>query len=181
MCQLYIINMYTCHLCAKEFETRGLLQKHKIAEHDYTPEKLGWLCAGWNKGIPNSTKGNKMPKPWMKNMWNDKSLLEKRMKTRQLHEEHVLMKERELKDKNYKVFVTSNYAHHKRIPDLIAINPEGKVIAIEIETIRKYKASIDTLRKRYTDLLLIEGFFDDVLVEGFVIEEGNRIEYQRTE
>lgn len=167
--------MYTCHLCAKEFETRGLLQKHKIEEHDYTPEKLGWIRGGWNKGIPNSSGGgNKTPKPRLVGMWNDKSLLEKRKKTRQIHEEHVLMKEKELKDKNYRVFVTSNYANHKRIPDLIAIDKDGRIIAIEIETIRTYKASIDTLRKKYTDLLLSEGFFDDVLVEGFVIEEESK-------
>ena len=168
--------MFTCHLCAKEFETRGLLQRHEIAEHEYTPEKLGWLVGGWNKGIPNSTKGNKTPKPRLKNMWNDKSLLEKRIKTRHIHEEHVYMKEKELKEKNYRVFVTSNYATHKRIPDLIAISPEGKIIAVEIETVRNYKASIDTIRKKYTDLLLSEGFFDDVLVEGFVIKEKEKIE-----
>jgi hypothetical protein len=163
--------VYTCHLCAKEFVTRSLLQRHKIAEHNYTPEKLGWLVGGWNKGIPNSTKGNTKPKPQLKTLWNDKALLEKRKKTRQIHEEQVVKKEKELKDKNYKVFITSNYAKHKRIPDLIAISPDGKIIAVELETIRIYKSSIDTLRKKYTEILLSEGFFDEVLVEGFVIEE----------
>lgn len=80
----------------------------------------------------------------------------------------VLKKELELRAIGYRTFCTSNYTRHNRIPDIIAISPEGKVIAVEMETIRRYKSSIESLRRRYTLLLMKEGFFDDVIVEGFV-------------
>jgi hypothetical protein len=63
-------------------------------------------------------------------------------------------KEKELGDKGYRTFCTSNYAQHHRIPDIIAISPEGKAIGIEMESIRPYKSSVESLRKKYTILLL---------------------------
>ena len=80
-----------------------------------------------------------------------------------------MLKEKELREQGYRTFCTSNYAHHHRIPDIIAISPEGKVIAIEMESIRRYKSSVESLRKRYTILLMKEGFFDDIIVEGFAV------------
>jgi hypothetical protein len=102
---------------------------------------------------------------------NDPSMLAKKKLTRRYHEDMVLKKESKLRAQGYRTFCTSNYAHHSRIPDIIAISPEGKVVAVEMETIRRYKSSIEALRKRYTIMLMKEGFFDDVIVEGFLPPE----------
>lgn len=102
---------------------------------------------------------------------NDPAMLAKKKATRRYHEDMVMKKELELRAKGYRTFNTSNYTRHKRIPDIIAISPDGKIVAVEMETIRQYKSSIEALRKRYTALLMTEGFFDDVIVEGFVVPE----------
>jgi tRNA(His) 5'-end guanylyltransferase len=86
----------------------------------------------------------------------------------------------ELRAKGYKTFNTSNYTRHKRIPDIIAISPDGRIVAVEMETIRRYKSSIEALRKRYTALLMSEGFFDDVVVEGFIAPEPSATEDSNT-
>ena len=99
---------------------------------------------------------------------NDPAMLEKKKITRRYHEDMVLQKEQELRAKGYKTFCTSNYTRHIRVPDIIAISPEGKIIAVETETIRRYKSSVECLRKKYTVLLMKEGFFDDVIVERFL-------------
>lgn len=39
----------------------------------------------------------------------------------------VLKKENELKAKGFRTFNTSNYTHHLRIPDIIAISPREKL------------------------------------------------------
>jgi hypothetical protein len=43
------------------------------------------------------------------------------------------------------------------------------VIAVEMESIRPYKSSIESLNKKYIALLMKDQFFDDVVVEGFVV------------
>ena len=162
-----------CSICNEKFENKGKLGLHKIEVHGYTRQQLGWsLQGGWNRGktqieafnvTGNSHHGNAE----FMNRLNTPEYLERKKLTRRYHEVVVLRKEKELRDQGYRTFCTSNYAHHSRIPDIIAISPEGKVVAVEMETIRRYKSSIESLRRRYTILLMKEGFFDDVIVEGF--------------
>ncbi len=114
------------------------------------------------------------------NRLNTPEYLERKKITRRYHEQVVIEEEKLLRQQGYRTFCTSNYAHHYRIPDIIAISPEGKVIAIELESIRRYKSSVESLGKRYTILLMKEGFFDDVIVKGFAVprsatEDSNRI------
>ncbi len=68
---------------------------------------------------------------------NDPEMLKRRRVTRRYHEDMVLQKELELRAKGYGTFCTSNYTRHSRIPDIIAISQDGKVIALEMETIRR--------------------------------------------
>jgi len=159
--------MLTCRKCGLEFENRSLLDKHKIKDHGYTNESLGFLTAGWNKGIPYSTKGNRSPKIHLKELLSNKEMQDRIHYHRLRHEEKVHEKTQLLREKGYRVFETSNYSHHARIPDLIAISPEGKIIAVEVESLRPYKPSLETIRKRYTEALMSEKFFDEVIIEPF--------------
>ncbi|MDA4129805.1 MAG: hypothetical protein OK457_03445 [Thaumarchaeota archaeon] len=145
----------------------------KIEAHGYTRKQLGWVrVGGWNKGLPQSeafgtAQTHHAPPDFMRHL-NNPAMLHRKKITRRFHEDTVLRKEVELRGKGYRTFCTSNYTRHNRIPDIIAISPDGKVVAVEMETIRRYKSSIECLRKKYTEMLLKEGFFDDVLVEGFL-------------
>jgi hypothetical protein len=177
---------HRCSICKENFENGGELGRHKIATHGYTPNQLGWgLNAGWNRGKTQLEAFNvtgKVPhgNADFMNKLNTPEYLRMKNVTRKYHEDVVMLEEKELRKQGYRTFCTSNYARHYRIPDIIAISPEGRVIAIEMETIRRYKSSIESLRRRYTILLMKEGFFDDVIVKGFSVpkslaEDSNRI------
>jgi len=162
-----------CSVCYLEFDSRGKLGHHKIEIHGFTREQLGWgLVGGWNKGMPQmeafgTAHVHHGQRDFMR-LLNNPTMLARKKITRRYHEDMVLQKESELRAKGYRTFCTSNYIHHVRVPDIIAISPDGKVIAAEMETIRRYKSSIEFLRKKYSVLLMKEGFFDDVVVEGFL-------------
>src|SRR5579859_436758 len=102
------------------------------------------------------------------NRLNTPQYLKIKKLSRKYHEDVVIQKENELRVKGYRTFCTSNYAHHKRVPDIIAISPDGKVVAVEMESVKPYKSSAESIRRRYDSLLKQEGFFDDVMVEFFV-------------
>lgn len=102
---------------------------------------------------------------------NNPSMLAKKKLTTRYYEDMVLKKKLEMRVKGYRTFCISNYTRHNRTPDIIAVSPEGKIIAVEMETIRPYKSSVEALKKRYTLLLMKEQFFDDVIVEGFTVLE----------
>jgi hypothetical protein len=162
-----------CSICNSTFDSRGKLGLHKIEAHGYSREQLGWgLVSGWNRGLYQvEAFGTKKPHhgtPDFMRHLNDPEMLERKKITRQHHEAKVLQKELELRAKGFRTFCTSNYLRHKRVPDIIAVSPDGKVIAVEMESLHPYKDSIEYLRKKYTALLLEEGFFDDVVVEGFL-------------
>lgn len=159
-----------CLVCDQVFENNGKLGRHKIEIHGYTREQLGWNRGGWNKG-----KGVRIGKfnrvvtthsnPEFLSKMNSQEYAN--LTPRRFHEAVVAMKEKELRAQGFRTFNTSNYTPHKRIPDIIAITPEGKILAVELETLRRYKSSVSSLGKKYTPLLMQNKFFDDVLVEGF--------------
>ncbi|HVB11665.1 MAG TPA: hypothetical protein VNE86_00930 [Nitrososphaerales archaeon] len=162
-----------CSICKEVFDTRGKLGLHKIEVHGFTRERLGWrLVGGWNKGMPQMeafvTEQPHHGQPDFMRLLNAPAMLARKKITRRYYEDMVLRKELELRAQGYRTFCTSNYTRHNRVPDIIAISPDGRVIAVEMETIRRYKSSVESLRKKYTLLLMKEGFFDDVIVEGFL-------------
>ncbi|MGI0091254.1 MAG: hypothetical protein ACREBS_06055 [Nitrososphaerales archaeon] len=75
------------------------------------------------------------------------------MLSREYHENIAIQKEAELRTKGYRASCTSNYAHHKRIPDIIAISPDGKVVAVEMESLKPYESSSEAIKKRYVAFL----------------------------
>ena len=159
-----------CSICKEVFDTRGRLGKHKIEVHGYTPRQLGWgLTGGWNKQKTqlqafNVTGNVHHGSAEFMNQLKYACVLEIKYLSRRYHEDVVIEKENEFRAKGYHTFCTSNYAHHKRVPDIIVISPDGKVVAIEMESIKPYKASQESIRRKYTNLLMQEGFFDDVVV-----------------
>lgn len=83
---------------------------------------------------------------------DDLEILERKKITRLHHETTVLRKELELRGQKFRTFCTSNYVRHKGVRDIIAIVPNGKVIAIELESTHRYKDGREVLRKRHMHL-----------------------------
>lgn len=150
-----------CAICNVTFEDRGKLGSHKIKVHGFTGNQLGWgRSSGWNAGIPQERAfGTKKPhhgNPDFMRRLNEPEMLERKKITRQHHEDAVYRKECVLRAKGFRTFCTSNYMRHKRVPDIIAVSPTGKVVAFEMESMHPRKESIEVLRKKYTELLLEE-------------------------
>lgn len=163
---------HRCVTCGEDFENSGKLGRHKMQVHGYSREQLGWNRGGWNKGSGrvkafNMEAASHVNPAFMSKMNSSEYA---NMSARRFHEEVVSSKEKELRGQGYRTFNTSNYARHNRIPDIIAISRDGRVFAIELETIRPYKCSTVSLKKKYTPLLTEGKFFDDVIVEGFTNE-----------
>jgi hypothetical protein len=163
-----------CSLCSQVFESRGKLGHHKIEIHGYSMEQLGWRRGGWNKG-KSQYEAFKALNPhhgspdFMRILNTDPSTLEKKQLSHKFHEQVVIRKQEELRSKGYRTFITSNWgAHQSRLPDIIAISPDNKVIAVEMESIRRWKSRIENFAEKYRRLLLQDGFFDDVIVESFL-------------
>lgn len=162
-----------CSICNHTFDNKKELGSHKIGVHGHTKEQLGWgLSSGWNRSLAQEQAfGTKTPRhgdPDFMRLLNQPEMLERKKITRNHHEDMVLRKELELRAQGFRTFCTSNYMRHKRVPDIIAIGPDGNVIAVELKSMHRYKDSIEFLRKTHTTLLLEEGFFDEVIVQGFV-------------
>jgi hypothetical protein len=164
-----------CSICSCIFENERELGHHKIDAHGYSPKQLGWsFPSGWNRGLTQieafGPKGvGKHGNSEFMNSLNSPKYLEIKKSSRNHHEAMVLKREREFRAMEYKTFYTSNYSHHKRVPDIIAISPEGDIVAIEMESIRPYKPSRESISQRYTKLLMQENFFDSSIVEFFVV------------
>jgi hypothetical protein len=163
---------HKCSTCGEVFENGGKLGNHKIEVHGYTRKQLGWdVAAGWNRAKADASQPCQIvapeEDPEFINKLNSPEYQEIKMTARRYHEEVVAWKEKKLRELGYRTFNTSNYTRHNRIPDIIAISSGGKILAIELESVRRYKSSIDSLRKKYVSLLGEERFFDDVMVEGF--------------
>lgn len=127
-----------CSICKENFENAGKLGRHKIEVHGYTAKQLGWGRGGWNKGMSQAQAFNAKEKAhhgspeFMKNL-NSPAFMKTKMIAREYHEAVVVQKEKELRTLGYRTFNTSNYANHYRVPDIIAISPDGKVVAVEME------------------------------------------------
>lgn len=95
----------------------------------------------------------------------DPVALKKRTKSRAIHEDKVIGLGKALRNLSNKVLVTSNWSHEAQ-PDLILIK-DGKVIAIELESQKKWKPSFKTIKRRKEALHSKSQFFDKVKVVMF--------------
>ena len=134
---------------------------------------MGWRVGGWNKARASTKPSKQNPHhgspDFMRSLNTNPSTLEKKRLSHEFHEQVVARKQAELRAKGYRTFVTSNWgSHESRLPDIIAVSPEGKILAVEMESIRRWKSRIEKFAEEYKKLLLQDGFFDDVLVEGFL-------------
>jgi hypothetical protein len=162
-----------CSICKETFDNGGKLGHHKIQAHGYTAKQLGWgLPGGWNRGMTqleafNVTGNVHHGNAEFMNKLNTPEYLKIKKLSRAHHEDVVIQKEKELRAQGYRTFCTSNYSRHKRVPDIIAVSPEGKVVAVEMESVKPYKSSQEAIRRKYSNLLMQEEFFDKVMVEFF--------------
>ena len=92
--------------------------------------------------------------------------LQKRKCSRRVHEQKVKEILKRLRNDGKRVFPLD----YEKQPDLILFE-NGKIIAIEVEAIKRYKPSSETIKKRYESRHKEHGFFDEVKI--IWIDENN--------
>jgi hypothetical protein len=101
--------------------------------------------------------------PMLRKLNEDPNIVSKRVISRKLHDTVVQWLSEKLREKGYRVFTLSEYIKEKRIPDAIIFNGR-ELIALEVETEKRWKPSHPTIEERLTRLNSLCGFFDKTKV-----------------
>ena len=92
---------------------------------------------------------------------DDPTVLRRRLKSRAFHDEVVIWLASRLREQGSRVFVLSEYVKERRIPDAILFDGK-KLIAIEVETEKRWKPSHQATDERLKRLNSLSNFFDEV-------------------
>ncbi|MDA4120520.1 MAG: hypothetical protein OK413_00230 [Thaumarchaeota archaeon] len=101
--------------------------------------------------------------PFLNRLNNDPGILAKRLKSRKSHDVVVRWLADKLRAKGCRVFTLSEYIKEKRIPDAIVFNG-NELIAIEVETEKRWKPSHASTEERLLRLNSLSHFFDKTKV-----------------
>ena len=101
--------------------------------------------------------------PQLRRLNTDPSIVERKLQSRRAHDEVVLRLAKRLRELGDRVFILSEYVKEKRIPDAIILDG-GNLIALEVETEKRWKPSHAATEDRLTRLNSLCGFFDKTKV-----------------
>jgi len=93
----------------------------------------------------------------------DPAIAARRLVSRQFHDQVVLWLTNRIRASGARVFVLSEYVRERRIPDAIIFDGK-KLIALEVETEKKWKPSHASSEDRLSRLNAACGFFDETKV-----------------
>lgn len=93
----------------------------------------------------------------------NKDYLIRRRQSRHVHEDVVAKLVGALRAKGLKCFILSEYVKEDRTPDAIVFDGH-RLIALEVEQEKRYKASHAAIIERLTTLNALSGFFDETFV-----------------
>ena len=105
-----------------------------------------------------STNSKKKAK-FLRGLSRNIAFIKKRAASRRIHEEFVRRLVDSLRKKGLKCYVLSEYVKEERTPDAILFDGR-KLIALEVEQEKRYKASHEAIRERLESLNAKSGFFD---------------------
>jgi hypothetical protein len=101
--------------------------------------------------------------PQLRRLNEDPNILLKRVQSRKSHDAVVDWLSKRLRENGYRVFTLSEYIKEKRIPDAIIFDGKA-LIALEVETEKRWKPSHAAIGDRLTRLNSLCGFFDKTKV-----------------
>ena len=101
--------------------------------------------------------------PQLRKPNDDPTVMQRRLTSRHFHDEIVLWLSDHLRWSGKRVFVLSEYVREKRIPDATLFDGD-RLIAIEVETEKRWKPSHASTRGRLSRANSLCGFFDETKV-----------------
>jgi len=101
--------------------------------------------------------------PQLRKLNDDPTITARRLESRHFHDEVVLWLSNQIRSSGARVFVLSEYVREQRIPDAIIFDGK-KLIALEVETEKRWKPSHASSEDRLSRLNSKCGFFDETKV-----------------
>ena len=101
--------------------------------------------------------------PQLRRLNDDPTITARRLASRQFHDQVVLWLSHQIRAYGARVFVLSEYVKEKRTPDAIIFDGK-KLIALEVETEKRWKPSHASTEDRLSRLNSRCGFFDETKV-----------------
>ena len=101
--------------------------------------------------------------PQLRKLNEDPTITARRLKSRHFHDDVVLWLANKIRSSGARVFVLSEYVRESRIPDAIIFDGK-RLIALEVETEKRWKPSHASSEYRLSRLNSKCGFFDETEV-----------------
>jgi hypothetical protein len=108
--------------------------------------------------------------PQLRKLNENPTIIARRLASRHYHDEVVLWMSERLRSAGVRVFILSEYVREKRIPDAIIFDGR-RVIALEVETDKRWKPSHASSEDRLSKMNSRCGFFDETKVVFPVVGE----------
>ena len=119
-----------------------------------------WVGEARAKEIRERMSANSRNKaPQLRKLNDDPTITARRLVSRKFHDQVVLWLASHMRARGARVFVLSEYVKEKRIPDAMVFDGE-KLMALEVETEKKWKPSHASSEDRLSRLNSKCGFFD---------------------
>jgi hypothetical protein len=156
---------YCSRACVKEGYRMGLTKNDGLFKKGSVSPNKGRTLESWvgeerAREIKARMSANSIAKASLLNrMNNDPGILAKRLRSRKSHDIVVKWLADNLRARGIRVFTLSEYIKEKRIPDAIAFDGR-KLIAIEVETEKRWKPSHASTEERLSRLNSLSHFFD---------------------
>jgi hypothetical protein len=99
----------------------------------------------------------------LRHLNDDPAITARRLESRKFHDQVVLWLAEKLRKRGARVFILSEYVKEKRIPDAIIFDGR-KMVALEVETEKRWKPSHASTEERLGRMNALCGFFDEVKV-----------------
>jgi hypothetical protein len=166
---IYNKNRFCSRRCVKEGYRSGIvinpgnfkkgsvsLNKGRTLESWVGEERARAIRARMSKNSRNKA-------PQLRRLNDDPAVAERRKVSRHYHDEVVQWITNQLRSMGARVFVLSEYVKEQRIPDAIVFDGR-KLIALEVETEKRWKPSHTSSEDRLSRLNSRCGFFDETRV-----------------
>jgi hypothetical protein len=109
------------------------------------------------------SQNSKKKAPFLQQLNQDKSILEKRKVSCRFHEAFVEATVAEMRKKGMRCFILSEYVKEERMPDAILF--DGKeLVALEVEQQKRYKPTQPAMVSRLEYVNSLANFFDRTIV-----------------
>jgi hypothetical protein len=155
--------------CVREAYHRGMIRNPGLFKPGGVSPNKGrtlesWVGAERAREIKAKMSASSLKKiSQLRKLNEDPQIVARRLESRAFHDRVVQWLGEELRHRGCRVFTLSEYIKEKRIPDAIVFF-QGKLVAVEVETEKRWKPSHTAIEDRLRRLNGLCHFFDKTKV-----------------